>query len=152
MTKNIVIHWFRQDLRLLDNPALVLAAEQGKVLPIYILDNDNAGDHAIGAASRCWLHHSLKSLNASLGGNLAVYKGNPLDIFKKIIAIHDVKAVYWNRCYEPWSMVRDQIIKEDLKFVNRYLEHSLSHGGLYWVTEMVGEPGMPAVPSLSTYY
>ncbi|MBT6134335.1 MAG: deoxyribodipyrimidine photo-lyase, partial [Kordiimonadaceae bacterium] len=50
MTKNIVIHWFRQDLRLLDNPALVLAAEQGKVLPIYILDNDNAGDHAIGAA------------------------------------------------------------------------------------------------------
>ena len=44
------------------------------------------------------------------------------------------------------------IIKEDLKFVNRYLEHSLSQGGLYWVTEMVGEPGMPAVPSLSTYY
>ena len=44
------------------------------------------------------------------------------------------------------------IIKGDLQFVNRYLEHSLSQGGLYWVTEMVGEPGMPAVPSLSTHY
>jgi hypothetical protein len=57
--------------------------------------------------------------------------------------------------YSNDKMLRDKekaIIKEDLQFVNRYLEHSLSQGGLYWVTEMVGEPGMPAVPSLSTYY
>jgi len=57
--------------------------------------------------------------------------------------------------YSNDKMLRDKetaIIKGDLQFVNRYLEHSLSQGGLYWVTEMVGEPGMPAVPSLSTYY
>ena len=57
--------------------------------------------------------------------------------------------------YSNDKMLRNKekaIIKEDLQFVNRYLEHSLSQGGLYWVTEMVGEPGMPEVPSLSTYY
>ena len=57
--------------------------------------------------------------------------------------------------YSNDKMLRNRekaIIKGDLQFVNRYLEHSLSQGGLYWVTEMVGEPGMPAVPSLSTYY
>ena len=45
------------------------------------------------------------------------------------------------------------IIKEDLQFVNRYLEHSLSNGGLYWVTHKVGEPdNFASAPSLSTYY
>jgi len=45
------------------------------------------------------------------------------------------------------------IIKEDLQFVNRYLEHSLSNGGLYWVTQTVGEPDrFASAPSLSTYY
>lgn len=130
MTEDIVIHWFRQDLRLLDNPAFVLAAARGRVLPIYILDDDNAGDHAMGAASRCWLHHSLKSLNASMNGTLSVYKGNPLDILKKIISIHDVKAVHWNRCYEPWSMVRDKTIKENLNASG--IEVQSTNGSLLW--------------------
>ena len=41
-TKSIV--WFRQDLRLKENPALEFAVSLGKVLPIYILDQENAGD------------------------------------------------------------------------------------------------------------
>jgi deoxyribodipyrimidine photo-lyase len=61
MTVPVAIHWFRQDLRLSDNPALTIAARQGNILPIYILDDDNAGEHAMGAASRWWLHHSLQS-------------------------------------------------------------------------------------------
>jgi len=45
------------------------------------------------------------------------------------------------------------IIKEDIQFVNRYLEHSLSNGGLYWVTHKVGEPyRFSTAPSLSSYY
>ena len=90
---NIAIHWFRQDLRVSDNPALTLAARHERVLPIYILDNENAGEHAMGGASEWWLHHSLQSLNASLGGALSVYQGNPIDILNKIIARHDINAV-----------------------------------------------------------
>ncbi len=32
MTDNLAIHWFRNDLRLTDNPALLQAAEHGRVL------------------------------------------------------------------------------------------------------------------------
>ncbi len=64
------IVWFRQDLRLSDNPALTLAAKEGAVLPIYILDEEGAGDHATGSASKWWLHHSLTALNESLKGAL----------------------------------------------------------------------------------
>ena len=110
----ITIHWFRQDLRIADNPALTLAAQQGRVLPIYILDDDHAGDYAMGSAGRWWLHESLRSLNASLGGALSLYRGNPLDIFNDIIARHTVTAVFWNRCYEPWRTERDTDIKQQL--------------------------------------
>ena len=81
MTNDVAILWFRQDLRLSDNPALTAASKHFKVLPVYILDDIHAGDNAMGAASRWWLEHSLKSLNASLGGKLSVYMGNSINIF-----------------------------------------------------------------------
>jgi deoxyribodipyrimidine photo-lyase len=115
MTDSFAIFWFRQDLRLSDNPALVAASQHENFLPIYILDDDNAGEFVMGAASRCWLHHSLKSLNNSLHKKLSLYRGNPIDILMDIINRFDVKAVYWNRCYEPWCKDRDVKIKEQLK-------------------------------------
>jgi len=72
---NIVIHWFRQDLRIKDNPSLFEAAQNGRVLPIYILDDKNSGEHVMGGASRWWLHHSLKALEKSLNGKLSIYEG-----------------------------------------------------------------------------
>jgi len=115
MTQKIAIHWFRQDLRLSDNPALTKAATHEAVLPIYILDDDNAGNHVMGGASRWWLHHSLQALHASMDKRLSVYYGNPQTILDDILKRFDVEAVYWNRCYEPWRMQRDTIIKENLK-------------------------------------
>ena len=104
MKKKIAIHWFRQDLRLSDNPALTKSAEHEAILPIYILDDDNAENHAIGGASRWWLHHSLQALNVSLGNKLSVYHGDPQTILDDILKRFDVSAVYWNRCYEPWRI------------------------------------------------
>ena len=57
MPEKIYIQWFRQDLRLADNPALSHAAESGSVIPVYILDQVHGGDHRPGGASRWWLHH-----------------------------------------------------------------------------------------------
>jgi len=130
MNVRIAIHWFRQDLRLSDNPALTKAAEHEAVLPIYILDDDNAGNHVMGGASRFWLHHSLRSLNASLGNRLSVYHGNPQTILDDILKHFDVEAVYWNRCYEPWRMHRDTLIKENLK--KRGIEVYTCNGSLLW--------------------
>ena len=130
MTKKIAIHWFRQDLRLADNPALTKAAENDKVIPIYILDDDNAENYAMGSASRFWLHHSLKALDASLNNSLSVYRGNPQRILDDIIKRFDVKAVYWNRCYEPWRISRDTCIKENL--IEQRIKVSTSNGSLLW--------------------
>ncbi|MEO1137083.1 MAG: deoxyribodipyrimidine photo-lyase, partial [Pseudomonadota bacterium] len=58
MSENPVIVWFRNDLRLEDNPAFAAAAKSGlPVAPVFILDETIS--HAPGAASRWWLHHSL---------------------------------------------------------------------------------------------
>ncbi|MGB0754758.1 MAG: deoxyribodipyrimidine photo-lyase, partial [Candidatus Pseudothioglobus sp.] len=46
------IHWFRQDLRISDNPALFEASKHAEVLPIYILDDQNSGEFSMGEASR----------------------------------------------------------------------------------------------------
>ena len=66
-TMSASIVWFRNDLRLADNPALIAALGSGRpVVPVYVLDAETEGVRATGAASRWWLHHSLASLDASL--------------------------------------------------------------------------------------
>ena len=128
--KTIVIHWFRQDLRLSDNPALTQAAAAGRVLPIYILDDENAGSHAMGGASRWWLHHSLEHLHQTLSGHLNVYRGNAETILLELAKRHEAKAVYWNRCYEPWRIDRDARIKEQLK--REGISAESFNGSLLW--------------------
>jgi len=112
MTEQVVIHWFRRDLRLEDNPAL-LSASHHTVLPIYILDETETP--AIGSASRWWLHHSLKSLNDSLGHRLSLYKGNSKEILLDLVERYSVKEIYWNQSYEPWWIKNDQEITDLLE-------------------------------------
>ena len=75
------IVWFRQDLRLADNPALLAAAARGgPVTPVYIHAPDEEGDWPAGGASRWWLHHSLTALDKSLrniGSRLIVRRASP---------------------------------------------------------------------------
>lgn len=106
------IVWFRQDLRLADNPALAHAASKGAVLPVYILD-ESAEARAIGGASRWWLHHSLAALAVSLGG-LVILRGDPRDHLPKLARETQAQCVCWNRCYEPYAIARDTQIKRRL--------------------------------------
>ncbi len=130
MSNPIVIHWFRQDLRLSDNPALVEAAHAGEVLPIYILDNENAGDLKMGGASRWFLHHALKALNKDLQGTLKVFSGDACDVLKKLTDKLNIKAVFWNRCYEPWRIQRDSKIKKML--LKQSIKAESFNGSLLW--------------------
>lgn len=70
MDRNVSIYWIRQDLRLHDNPALKAAVNNGAIVPIYILDDINSGEHKLGSASRIWLHHSLEKLNKQFKNKL----------------------------------------------------------------------------------
>ena len=130
MTSSVSIFWFRQDLRLADNPALIQAARSGRLLPIYIYDNVNPGPNLPGAARRCWLHHSLQALDRQLGGKLRLYRGDPLDILARLTAGLANASVYWNRCYEPWQIQRDRGIKLHLKQCG--IPCHSSNGSLLW--------------------
>jgi deoxyribodipyrimidine photo-lyase len=66
MDQEPIIVWFRNDLRLADNPALRHAANSGRpVIPLYILDQ-TPGARPMGAASLWWLERSLKNLGEAL--------------------------------------------------------------------------------------
>lgn len=112
MTAGTALLWFRQDLRLDDNPAVMAAAASGfEILPIYILDDETPGPWKRGGASRWWLHKSLESLNKSLGGGMLFHKGETQAVLSELIERHKPAALFCNRCYEPW---------------NRQLEHRLA--------------------------
>jgi deoxyribodipyrimidine photo-lyase len=124
------ICWFRQDLRISDNPAFSHAIQEGSVLPIYILDDKNALEHKMGGASRVWLHHSLNSLNQSLQGYLALYEGDALSIIMQLCSEYKITKIFWNRCYEPWRIKRDEDIKKELS--QNGIHASSYNGSLLW--------------------
>ena len=130
MTNDVAIQWFRQDLRLSDNPALISASKHRNVLPIYIYNDDLAQEKQIGAASRWWLHYSLKSLNSSLNGKLSLYRGDPISILNDIIKHYEISAIYWNRCYEPWRINYDSKVKSHLKKMG--VKAKSTNGSLLW--------------------
>lgn len=109
------IVWFRQDLRLSDNPALINACQAGTIIPVYILDDINAGEFVMGGASRWWLHHSLARLSESLNHQLVILQGDPLVLVPDLLAKTGAGRVVWNRCYEPWRVRRDSRLKDQLK-------------------------------------
>lgn len=113
----LTIVWFRQDLRLQDNPALLAAARRGAVLPVYLLDDAGEGPWAMGAASRWWLHHSLDSLGADLrerGSRLVLGRGGSSALLRSLVGQSGADAVFWNRRYEPAAIARDAAIKAEL--------------------------------------
>nr|WP_249731749.1 deoxyribodipyrimidine photo-lyase [Roseococcus sp. SDR] len=115
--------WFRQDLRLADNPAL--AALDGRpALFVYILDDETAGAWAHGGAQRWWLHHSLASLAEGLaarGATLHLARGPATRIIPELAAAIGAGEVIAGRLYEPWARSRDAAIAKSLEAEGRKL-------------------------------
>ncbi|MCW5781826.1 MAG: deoxyribodipyrimidine photo-lyase [Nitrospirales bacterium] len=111
-----VVVWFRQDLRLRDNPALLAAHQTGHpIVPLFLLDEENCGEWKLGGASRWWLHESLKALNEALEGKICFQAGSAQNILMDVIKGAGAEAIYWNRCYEPWRITSDAHIQETLQ-------------------------------------
>ncbi|MEI8321165.1 MAG: deoxyribodipyrimidine photo-lyase [Alphaproteobacteria bacterium] len=130
MTDSITIFWFRQDLRISDNPALSEAAQGGSLMSIYILDDQSPGPFKMGEASRWWLHHSLENLNKSLNHSLNFYRGSSRQVFRDILKSKKIKAVFWNECYEPWRVENDRLIKHELEKAG--IECHIFNGSFLW--------------------
>ncbi|KIL50103.1 deoxyribodipyrimidine photo-lyase [Jeotgalibacillus alimentarius] len=107
------IVWIRKDLRLHDNPGLYHTAETGKVLPVYIFDEDDK----IGSAQKWFLHHALESFQKRLksaGSELLILSGKPSEILPDIVEKYEADSIHWNRQYEPAVFNRDREIGESL--------------------------------------
>jgi deoxyribodipyrimidine photo-lyase len=116
-----VVVWFRNDLRIADNPALRHAADSGRpVICLYILD-ETPSVRPMGAASLWWLDKSLKSLAESLdklGNKLVLRKGAAAEVLDDVVKQAGAACVLWNRLYDKTSIDRDTEIKARLKAAN----------------------------------
>jgi deoxyribodipyrimidine photo-lyase len=113
------IMWFRQDLRVTDNPALSAAHADGAVVPVYVFAPAEETPWAPGAASRWWLHQSLQRLREDLracGSDLHLRAADSsLDELLALARETGAQRVVWNRRYEPASIARDQQVKTALR-------------------------------------
>lgn len=106
--------WFRDDLRVTDNPALRAATDDGAAVALYVLDGESPGIRPLGGASRWWLHHSLLALRedlAALGVPLLLRRGPAPEIIKETATAMGSGALYWNRRYGEAERTLDAGIK-----------------------------------------
>ena len=81
--------WFRRDLRLLDNPALLAAitaardSGDDRVVPLFVLDEALWGP--AGSVRQAYLTRSLDALRASLGGSLLIRHGDPVSVLPEVV-------------------------------------------------------------------
>ena len=112
------IVWFRQDLRLADQPALAAAAQAGPVIPVYVLDDETPGRWRIGAAQRWWLHHSLAALDTSLrehGCRLLLLGGSAASVLPELAAATGAAAIHATWHYEPWARAAQQDVAAQIE-------------------------------------
>lgn len=109
---------FRNDFRLLDNPALYEAVRLKKqVIPVFIYDPSASEDWDLGGASKWWLHQSIKDIQkqiASLGGRLILRKGSTASIMRELVESTQASSVFWNRRYLLSERTVDSVVKEML--------------------------------------
>ncbi|WP_075214639.1 cryptochrome/photolyase family protein [Mongoliimonas terrestris] len=135
-----VVVWFRDDLRLADNPAVsAAAAERRPMVAVYVLD-ETAGRRGPGGAFRWWLHHSLAALQASLqaaGVPLVFGRGPVAAALPKLLAAVGAVSVHWNRRYDGPGRDTDTRLKAALRERGVAVE---SHNGTLLVEPWTVKP------------
>ena len=105
------IFWFRRDLRLSDNPALLAALDEAdEVVPLFIMDDaiaQRAGEHR-----RAYLAASLEALNESLGGSLHVISGDPIDVLTSIKKKYGAESIHCAFPFAPYGNDLDERISQ----------------------------------------
>jgi deoxyribodipyrimidine photo-lyase len=102
--------WFRRDLRVRDNPALLAAGSE--VLPVFVFDPviwDASSD-----TRRAYLLASLTSLNESLGGNLVLRTGDPSMVIPALVKEVNADSVHVSADFGPYGSARDTNVEKVL--------------------------------------
>ncbi|MCU0819903.1 MAG: DNA photolyase family protein [Beijerinckiaceae bacterium] len=138
------LHWFRNDLRLDDNPALKRASESGAMLAIFIDETDGTL-RPRGGAQGWFLHHALARLGESLrekGSDMIILRGESRVLVPRVAAAIGAGLVTWNRRYGAAEREIDAGIKADLKAQDISAESYNGHL-LYEPMEIRSQAGGP---------
>lgn len=116
MTARPALLWFRDDLRLSDNPALRAAIEHGPLICLYIFDT-SPDRRPLGGAARWWLSRSLNALSGAIsakGGELLILRGDPAELLPRLVREADIGYVAWSRRYDGAAITLDKALKATL--------------------------------------
>ncbi len=142
----VTIHWFRSDLRLSDNPALTAAARSGQIIPVYILEDQIEEykkqtfsrlkqTHAMGSATKLWLHYALSSLQDDLQNRLILRCGSAEHILNELIYETGAQQVTMTRRYAPHQLDTDKSIEQKLQ--KKGIKVTVETGNLLWEPEQI---------------
>jgi len=114
-----VLVWFRNDLRVSDQPALSAAAKTGQpIITLYLLDEVSRGTRVLGGAARWWLAGSLREhakKMKSLGASLVLRRGEALKIIPAIVSETKTVRIHWTRRYGKAEEAIDRALAERLR-------------------------------------
>jgi deoxyribodipyrimidine photo-lyase len=107
--RNII--WFRRDLRIGDNPALLAAIESSdEIIPVFILDPKLVKQS--GSKRLAYLGQSLRALDESLNNSLHVMVGDQVEVLQELKSRYGATEVHISAEYEPYGKARDERIEK----------------------------------------
>ncbi|MFI2101670.1 cryptochrome/photolyase family protein [Isoptericola sp. NPDC019693] len=106
--------WFRRDLRLGDNPALLAAVDRaragdGELVGLYVVDDDlwrRAGTNRLA-----YLVRSLAALDDACGGRLVLRRGDPRAVVPDVVRSVGAEEVHVAASHEPLGRRRDEAVE-----------------------------------------
>lgn len=137
--------WFRDDLRIDDNPALAAAADDPDgLIALFVLDEVSEGVRPLGGAARWWLHGSLERLREALAEReipLVLRRGAVAEVVPEVVAQAGVTRVLWNRRYGG-ERHHDAALKEHLR-AGGVAAHSFPGNVLFEPGTVLNGQGLP---------
>ncbi|REG94109.1 cryptochrome/photolyase family protein [Flavobacterium aquicola] len=144
--QEVVIFWFRRDLRLEDNVALYHALQSERpVIPLFIFDTDILNSLPKNDARVGFIHESLQKINAkinAIGCSLLIKKGRTAEVWKTLFEEYTISAVFLNKDYEPYAIKRDSVI-ETLAKDNNASFFSFKDQVIFEELEITKSDGLP---------
>ena len=113
----VSILWFRRDLRLGDNPALLACRDSAEeVLPVFVLDP--ALQRPSGGARLAFLDGCLAELRGRTGGALRILHGDPVSVIPRLASDVGAETVHVAADYGPYGARRDRDVENALRDVD----------------------------------
>lgn len=142
------VFWFRRDLRVEDNVGFFHSLNDvEEVLPIFIFDEKILAELPKNDARVTFIHELLSKIQEKLkenGKSLAVFHGEPKDIFEKLIQENKIKTVFTNHDYEPYARKRDKEMNQLFKD-NEIAFKTSKDQVIFEKSEVVKDDGTPYV-------